>query len=66
MTRQVIVPQDQLNQLEAARQRLYEWMDYYINDKDKVAALVGLLSITRVMYELGNRNYPEHKELFND
>ena len=64
MTKQVIVPQDKLDKLEEARVRLYEFYEHYLLDQPN--ALSDLQNITAIMYELGNRNYPEynseHKE----
>lgn len=66
MTKQVIVPQDKLDKLEEARVKLYEFYECYIKTTDLAPALYNLQSITGIMYELGNRNYPEynseHKE----
>ena len=66
MTKQVIVPQDKLDKLEEARVKLYEFYEYYIKTTDLSPALYDLQNITAVMYELGNRNYPEYKEQNND
>ena len=64
MSKQVIVPQNKLDKLEEARVRLYEFYEHYLLDQPN--ALSDLQNITAIMYELGNRNYPEYKEQNND
>ena len=61
MTKQVIVPQDKLDRLEEARVKLYEFYEHYIKTTDLATALYDLQNITGIMYELGNRNYPEYR-----
>ena len=70
MTKQVIVPQDKLDKLEEARIKLYEFYEHYIKTTDLAPALCDLQTITGIMYEIGNRKYPEYiqenKEQQND
>ena len=58
MTKQVIVPQDKLDKLEEARVKLYEFYECYLLGQPN--ALYDLQNITGIMYEIGNRNYPEY------
>ena len=63
MAKQVIVPQDKLDKLEEARVKLYEFYEYYLLGQPN--ALYDLQNITGIMYELGNRNYPEYNPEHN-
>lgn len=60
MTKQVIVPQAKLDKLEEARVKLYEFYERHVKIQDMDPSLYDLMNITGIMYELGNRNYPEY------
>ena len=65
MSKQVIVPRDKLDKLEEALVKLYDFHSRHVKAEDYIVSQIALREITGIMYELGNRNYPEYNPEHN-